>query len=551
MRLEAESLSKFLLLEKEIKKHKGWVSKSLQRIGIVSAATVFSRVLGLLREVVFFAVFGTSALTSAFLFAFTLPNLFRRLLGEGALMAALVPALTEEIEQKKMAGGFALLSKVFSWLFVVTTVLVVGFIGAFLLIPLIPGLEARWYLSSGLAVYLFPYLIFVCLAAGLAAALNVLNRFAIPALSAVWLNLAMIGSLGLGGLFFAGSANDRMLFLCIGVLAGGLLQLIVPFVALIREGWRPRPDFKPSAGLREIYLLMLPGLAGTAIFQINVLVSRLLAMGVDEAGVAILYLANRLMEFPLGIFTVAVATVIFPLLSRHSVRKDSGSFAAVYRKGLRLILLIALPAAAGIFLLSRPILGLLFEWGAFDSGDTALTVPVLAIYALTLPFYSIATFSTRGFHSVKNTSTPVRIAGVSFLVNLAFSLVLMNLFGVIGLALANLASIVFQSLLLQWRFVVLQGEIRLSELLPDAAKMAIATGAMGVFLWSMEGRLQEWAGGGKLGDATALGLLIPAGMGLYFATIWLLRVEGRQEVEHLVRRFLRRDGGGQKEGFEG
>lgn len=538
MAIEARRLPKFLLLEKEIKKHKGEVSKNLERIGIVSVATVLSRVLGFARDILMFAVFGASALNSAFLFAFTLPNLFRRLLGEGALTAALVPTLTEEIEEKGRAGGFALVSKVFSWLFVVATVLVILGIGGFLLIPLIPGRAARWYISSNLAIYLFPYLVFVCLAAVLAAALNVLNRFAIPALSAVWLNLAMIGFLGGLGLFLAETQEARMIYLCLGVLAGGFLQLAVPFVALMREGWRPAADMRGSPRLKEIYLLMLPGLAGTAIFQVNVVVSRSLAFGVDEAAVAVLYLANRLMEFPLGIFTIAVATVIFPLLSLHAVRGEFEHYAMVYRKGLRLILLITLPAAAGIFLLSRPILGLFFQWGAFDADDTALTVPVLAIFALTLPFYSIATFATRGFHSVKNTATPVRIAGLSFLVNLALSLALMKPFGMIGLALANLASIIFQSQLLQRRFAASRSGLGLGALWPDVAKMAAATAAMCLFLWLTTGRLQEFAGGGKSGDALALGLLIPGGALVYFGAVWLLRVEGRHEAEALLRRFL-------------
>lgn len=520
------------------------MSKNLERIGIVSVATVLSRVLGLLRDVLTFAVFGVSAFSAAFLFAFTLPNLFRRLLGEGALMAALVPTLTEEIEENGRSGAFRLLSQVFSWLFLITTGLALAGIGAFLLVSLIGGLEARWYLSSELAIYLFPYVVFVCLAAALAAGLNVLNRFAIPALTAVWLNLAMIVCLGGFGLFWAETDKGRMLWLCLGVLLGGFLQLAIPFVALVREGWRPRPDWKPSPRVKEVYRLMLPGLAGTAIFQINVLVSRSLAFGVDEAGVSVLYLANRLMEFPLGIFTMAVATVIFPLLSRHAVRGDAVNYAHAYRKGLRLILLIALPAAAGIFFLSEPIISLLFQYGAFGATATALTVPVLGIYALTLPLYSIATFATRGFHSLKNTSTPVRIAGASFVVNLTASLLLMKPLGIVGLALANLASIIFQSGLLQVRLVRSHGGLGLKALWPDLFKMAGATAGMCLVLWGLGGRLQAWGGGEKAGDALALGLLIPAGVAVYFGVVWLLRVEGRHEAEELFCRLLRRGGKG-------
>jgi putative peptidoglycan lipid II flippase len=304
----------------------------------------------------------------------------------------------------------------------------------------------------------------------------------------------------------------------------------------MREGWRPAFSLKGSPRLREIYRLMLPGLAGTAIFQVNVVLSRTLAFGVDEAGVAVLYLANRLMEFPLGIFTIAVATVIFPLLSRHAIRGEREEYAAVYRQGLRLILLITLPAAAGICVLSGPILGLFFQWGAFGAEETAMTVPVLAVFALTLPLYSIATFATRGFHSLKNTATPVRIAGWSFLVNLGFSLALMNPFGMVGLALANLISILFQSYFLQWRLARTRRGLRIGGILPDVAKMALAMGVMVAVLAMALGPLQSIGGGGKSGDLLVLGTLVPGGMAVYLGLVWLMRVEGRQEAGQLVRR---------------
>lgn len=533
-------VAKNLLLEKEIKIHKGRVSKNLQRIGIVSVATVLSRVLGLLRDVLTFAVFGVSAYAAAFLFAFTLPNLFRRLLGEGSLMAAFVPTLTEELAENGREGAFGLLSQVFSWLLVVTTILALIGVGFFALIPLIGGLEERWYLSSRLAIFLFPYVIFVCLAAALAAALNVLHRFAIPALTAVWLNLTMIAALGGGGWLFSETEEKQVLLLCFGVLVGGFLQLAIPFFALMKEGWRPRFDWKVTPRVKEIWMLMVPGLAGTAIFQINVIVSRSLAFGVDESGVAVLYLANRLMEFPLGIFTIAVATVIFPVLSQHAVRGDRENYAATFRQGLRMILLITVPAAAGISLLSEPILKLLFEYGAFGAGATALTVPVVALFAWTLPLYSIATFATRGFHSMKNTSTPVRIAGISFVINLGCSLALMKPFGIFGLALANLISILFQSVALQIRLLVEAERLQLQRIWPDVFKMALATGAMTFALALAIPLAESSISGGKIAGAIRLLILIPGGAGIYFGLIWILRVEGQQEVERMLMRWRKK-----------
>lgn len=515
--------------------------KSFQRIGIVAAATALSRVLGLARDILVFAVFGASGLNSAFLFAFTLPNLFRRLLGEGALVAAVVPVFSEELEERGKGQAWPLVNQVLTFLLLATVVLAVGSIALFLIIPSVQGLPARWYESAGLAVYLFPYVVFVCLAAVLGAALNVLNRFAVPALTAVWLNLAMIVFLGGFGMVLAETPEKRMLWLCYGVLFGGFLQLLAPFLALMREGWRPAPDLRWSSRLREISVLMLPGLAGTAIFQVNVIVSRSLAFTLDESAVAILYLANRLMEFPLGIFTIAVATVVFPELARRAVRGDFFAFGEAYRKGMLLILLITCPAAAGIFVLADPILSLLFQWGAFDAAATRETVPVLAVFALTLPLYSAATFATRGFHSLKDTATPVRIAGVSFLINLAASLILMQVFGAVGLALANLISVLFQSVVLQVRFQRRRPACSFRSLGGQLARIAVATLVMAVSVAGGRTVAVAWLGDSKVADALILASGIPAGAAVYFVLVFVLRVEGRDEAMALLRRAWRRE----------
>ncbi len=517
------------------------MSKSLERIGIVSAATILSRILGLGRDILIFAVFGTSVLNSAFIFAFTLPNLFRRLLGEGALTAALVPVLSEELEQNQKRGGFELLNKVLTWLILVSAILLGIGIGLFYGIDRIPGLTERWYLGAELSRILFPYMLFICLAAALAAALNVLDHFAVPALSAVWLNLSMIGFLGLAGGFLSDTPEGKMYFLCSGVLVGGMLQVAIPAWALIREGWAPRPDTALSPRVREISALMVPGLAGAAIFQVNVVVSRVLAFTLDESAVAILYLANRLMELPLGIFTIAVTTVVFPLMSRYAVRGDYENLAAAYRKGVGLILVITIPASAGIILMREPILVCLFQWGAFGAKDTAETLPVLTVFALSLPFYSLAAHLTRGFYSLKDIRTPVKIAGIGFLVNLILSLTLMQVLGILGLALANLLSVIVQTNLLQVRFarrihgVAFFGQWRtLVKICAAAAGMSLAV-ILAMHLLNSIGL------DGRLPEILAIALVIPASVGIYGVLVWILRVEGREDVEAMIRRFAGAD----------
>src|SRR5208283_5535303 len=198
----------------------------------------------------------------------------------------------------------------------------------------------------------------IALAAAFNAALNVMERFTEPALSPIWLNIAMIASLGGAGLHYAHTAMGEIHWLCAGVLVGGFLQMAVPAAVLFSEGWRPRFDLGLSPRVREIALLMTPGIFGTAIYQINFSVSRLLAFKLDDSSATLYFNGNRLMEFPIGVFAIAVSSVIYPLIARHAVQGNAAAMAKDYRKGMRLILIINVPAAIGLILLSHPIVNL-------------------------------------------------------------------------------------------------------------------------------------------------------------------------------------------------
>jgi putative peptidoglycan lipid II flippase len=295
------------------------VSKHLKNIGIVSLLTVVSRVLGLLRDHLGARIFGASILMSAFLTAFRLPNLFRRLLGEGSLTAAFLPTLQEELHRSGRPGAFALLNKVVSWLMVVTAALVGFAMVLFSQARRFSGQEEKWYLVADLTVILFPYLAFVCVAAAFNAALNVFHRFTEPALSPIWLNLSMIGTFAGAGLHFAQTPLGEMHWLCGGVLIGGFLQMTIPAAVLMREGWRPRFDLALSPRVREIAALMGPGFFGSAIYQVNVYVAGVLAYQVSESASTWLYYSNRLMELPIGVFAIAVSSGVYTLIARHAV----------------------------------------------------------------------------------------------------------------------------------------------------------------------------------------------------------------------------------------
>lgn len=511
------------------------MSGKLKNIGIVTGLTAVSRVLGLVRDQLSAAVFGTSALNSAFITAFSLPNLFRRFLGEGSLTAAFVPTLQEELHENKQAGAFRLLSQVTTWLAVVTGGLVLVGMLLFSQSRILTGHDSKWYLAADLTVLLFPYLAFVCLAAAFSATLNVMQRFTEPALSPIWLNLTMIVSLGGAGLHWAETDMGRMYWLCAGVLAGGFLQMAVPAAVLVRLGWRPRADLTLSPRVREIAMLMAPGLFGTAIYQINIYVSRLLAFSINDSAASVLFYANRLTELPIGVFAIAVATVIYPLLARHAAERKFSLMAEDYRKGLRLILLINVPAGAGLALLAEPMIRVLFQRGAFTADDTAMMAPLLALFAVGMPFFSITSLSTRAFYALKDTATPVKLAGISFVINLGLSLLLMRPLGAAGLVLASTVAIVVQTWLLQRL---------LTQRLPEMAFQPL-WGTVGKILFAVLGMAAVVVGGRLLlGDhmtgfgrnAIALGALIPLGIAVYGAALWLLKIEGSDELLAVLRR---------------
>ncbi len=525
------------------------MSQNLNNIGIVASATVVSRVLGLVREMATAAVFGAGLLNSAFVSAFTLPNLFRRLLGEGALTAALVPTLTHELETQQRAGAFRLVSKVASWLAVVATVVVVlgllVFANAGPLLRAAGGLgldEAagrRLLLGADLAMILFPYMVFVCLAAAFSAACQVLGRFTEPALSPVWLNLAILGALGLGA-WWAWGAPQRMNLVCLGVLAGGFLQMAVPAVVLWREGWRPALDLRADERVREIVRLMAPTIVSSAVYLINISMSRLLGLSLNDDATAVLNLSTRVMELPIGVFTIAVATVVFPLISRHAARGDWTSLTADYHKGLRLVLLINVPAAAGLALLSEPITRLLFERGAFSATATGLMTPVLAVYALGLPFVSFTSLALRGFYSLKDTATPVRAAVLSFAVNLGLSLVFMRWWSTVGLAVAGNVAVVVQALYLQIKLREKRESFGLAPLLPSLGRIVVATVLMGAAVWAGARGATALSLPGKWAEVVVVLGVIPLGAALYGGLLWLLKIEGREELLAVIGRLRSR-----------
>jgi putative peptidoglycan lipid II flippase len=512
------------------------MARHFRNIVVVSLSTVGSRVLGLARDVLLFAFLGASAINSAFIFAFTLPNLFRRLLGEGALSSAVVPVFSSEYEGNGKEAAFRFLNQALTWVLVLLISLVI--LGSVTLfgIGYWDGLEERWYLGFELGIIMFPYMIFVCLAAIIAAALNVFERFAVGALSQVWLNLSMIFFLGVLGALFGKTPMAQVYYLCAGVLVGGLLQVIIPVRTLILMGWRPKIDFEMSGSILELGKLVIPGLAGAVIFQVNSVVSQLLAFSLNDKSVSILYLANRLIEFPLGVFTIAVTTVLFPTIARLAAQRNMGELGREYKRGLRIIFAITIPSMMGLIVLHESILGLLFEWGRFDAKDVNLTAPILIIFSMALPFYSLSTFATRGFHALKDMKTPYRLAVYIFILNVVLSLTLMFPFGIVGLAGANVISAIVNAIVLQWLLERKERNFGHAGLGRELLKIVFSAGFMGVVAWGIRGVVVFYLGGGKVGDMLTVVLGIPVCVGIYFYILKLLRFEELDEIIKFFRK---------------
>ena len=424
------------------------MSQEFRNIASVSLTTVLSRVTGLLRDILIFAALGASAWSSAFIVGFTIPNLFRRLFGEGALSSAFIPIFSTIIERKSVQSALAFFSHfIVRWTFLLSLLAAALVFLVQLFLSMNP-LSERWLLSLRIFQWLMPYMIFVCLAAIFSGALNSIGRFFSASFAPVLFNVVLIGAI-LVGIIRGSDESVIIVWLCGGVLLGGLVQLLLPLMDLKKQGWKPNRTHEAaefSESFQSFRSLFFPSLLGAAVLQINILVSRLLANTLDDTAVSFLYVSSRMMELPLGVFTIAVVTVFFPVMSRTFESSTLESFAKVILKGMRFILIIVIPAALGLSILSKEILIVLFEWGSFGLSDVYATVHILIIYSIALPFYSITTYAVRCFYAGKNIKLPVRLSIWFLILNTVFSLLFIDVWGVYGLAFANLLSAILHTL---------------------------------------------------------------------------------------------------------
>jgi len=395
-----------------------------------SAMTLVSRVLGFVRDVVLARAFGAGPMMDAFIVAFKIPNFLRRLFAEGSFSLAFVPVLNEYRERGDAAALKSLIDATAGSLMAVLLLVTgLGMLAApwvvALFAPGFVGQPEQQALASDMLRITFPYLLLVALTALAAGVLNTLGRFALPALTPALLNVAMIA----GALLFAAYFEPPIKVLAWAVLIAGALQLLALLPSLARHGVLPRPwpNFK-HPGVRRILTLMGPTLFGSSVAQINLLIDTLIASLLLAGSISWLYYADRLMEFPLGLFGVALSTVIMPTLSRLHARDDQLSFKATLDWALLAAMVVGVPAAVGLASLAPAVVIGLFQYGQFGVTDAAMTARALAVYCLGLPAFMLIKILSPGFFSRQDVKTPVKIAVVALVVNMALNVVLVVAF---------------------------------------------------------------------------------------------------------------------------
>jgi len=511
----------------------------LRSIATVGGFTLLSRVVGFVRDILIAAVLGAGTVADAFFVAFKFPNLFRRLFAEGAFNAAFVPLFsgTLEAEGKDRAKVFA--REAFSTLALILAILVavMEIIMPWAMIVFAPGfadVPGKTELAVELSRITFPYLLFISLVSLLSGVLNSMGKFAAAAGTPVLLNLVLILAL-LGLTPFTPTAGHA---LAMGVAVAGVAQFVWLMIACAKEGIdlslvRPRLTPEVKTLLRRI----VPGAVGAGVYQINLLVDTILASLVADGAVSYLYYADRVNQLPLGVVGVAVGTALLPLLSRQLKAGDDGAALHSQNRALEFALFLTLPSAFALMVLSDPIIAVLFERGAFGAEQAAATAKALAAFALGLPAYVLIKVFTPGFFARGDTKTPVQVAIIALLANIAFNLVLMGPLGHMGIALSTSLSAWLNAMTLAW-LLKRQGRFSLDPRLKTRLpRILLACGLMTTALYGGLVLGSDWLSAGPLlARGGVLSGLIGLGLGTYLLSAQLFGAVALGEVKKLVRR---------------
>ncbi|WP_230874691.1 murein biosynthesis integral membrane protein MurJ [Methylomonas sp. LL1] len=494
---------------------------------------MISRIMGFVRDMLIANLFGVSGATDAFFVAFKIPNFLRRLFAEGAFAHAFVPVLSDYKHKNDPGELKSFVDKTAGTLTVLLMGLtLVGIVAAPLLIVFFaPGFSwegEQYQMAVAMLRITFPYLLFISLTAFAGAILNAHGKFAVPAITPVFLNICMI----LAAVWLAPLFPEPIMALVWGVFVAGLVQLFFQIPVLIRLGLLPRLRWGwHDPGVRRVLKLMVPAIFGVSVVQVNLLFDTLVASFLTSGSVSWLYYSDRLVEFPLGILGVAVATVILPSLSKNHAAEDSVAFSRSLDWGLKLVLIVGLPATLGLVLLAQPVLSTLFQYNEFSANDVVMASKSLMAFAMGLLAFILIKVLVPGFTSRLDSKTPVRFGVYSIICNVVLNAILVLPLAHAGVALATTLSAYLNAGLL------LAGLIKQRVYLPGNAwavfmpRIVFASGAMSLFLQYFVDR-QSWLGWDVSQRGGQLAMMIVLAMLVYLASLWLSGIRPRHLNEH-------------------
>jgi len=509
----------------------------LKALAKVGSMTFVSRILGFVRDTLIARVFGAGMLSDAFIVAFKIPNLLRRISAEGAFSQAFVPILAEYKSQRSFDETHNLISRVATWLgLILVVVTLLGMLAAPWIVSLIaPGFTAdqhKMQLTVELLRITFPYIFFISLVSMAGGVLNTYNKFSIPAFTPVWLNVSMIAAV----LFFADHFAEPIKVLAWAVFFGGFLQLIFQIPFLKQIGLLPRLDFHAGDdGVWRILKLMGPAVLGVSVAQISMITNTIFASFLKTGSVSWLYYADRLMEFPTGVLGVALGTILLPSLSKAYAGKDESEYSQLLDWGLRLTFILAAPAAVALAVLATPLVTALFHYGKFTPIDVVMTQQALVAYSVGLLGLILVKILAPGFYARQNIKTPVKIAVftlvITQLMNGLFIFVLplqhAGLALAIGLGACINASLLYYHLR---QHNIFQPQAGWTIFL---LKLLAALSVMGVTLYFAMGDTGAWLHYGLMKRLIYLTGLVVLGGVSYFATLMLLGFKPRDYIRRV------------------
>jgi putative peptidoglycan lipid II flippase len=519
--------------------------KVAKAAGIVGMATLASRIMGYIRDMVMSWAFGTTVAADAFYVAYRIPNLLRELLAEGSMSAAFIPVFTETLTKGSKEEARRLANAVFARLLVILVIVtVLGIIFAPFIVKVIAwgwkfkDHRDKFLLAASLTRMMFPYLLFIGLAALAMGMLNSLRSFLFPALSPVMLNVMTISSVVL----LSPRMPEPIMGAAIGVVLGGLMQFLIQLPGLRKQGMMLRPRFTPShPGVRKIGSLALPVFVSSSVTQLNIFISTILASFLATGSITFLFYGMRFIHFPLGIFGVAIATAVLPTLSTQAAKQEMEKFRETLSLGIRLVFFIMFPAMAGLIMLRVPIINLLLEHGEFNRVSTLGVSVALLYYSMGLWAFAGVRVVSQAFYSLQDTKTPVRIAMLALAANIVLSMLLIQTplqHG--GLALANSLAAALNITLLTKRLRKKIGRMDGRRIALSLTKIVPASLVMGIIGWWVARNPLWESPGNTFSKMQWLGGAMAASILFYIVAMWAMKSEELVFLWEMVRRKTKR-----------